>query len=212
MCSTVGPGPAITVPLVPAAPIEPLKPSRHRARPERRRGGRDAEQTSGAVGFAAPPPKPMPTKWHRPRREAVDSGSGRSPGARRRSGTGRGRAPSGAEIPVDDGALIEGTGLSAVRAPCRPSPRPPRCRMPSRRGMRTSPQAQCDGRAATPDDAAPESRRAETDGRRHRGPEPSGRSLPSRCRLRREGFGRRCLAERLPTARPSRRPRRPSRC
>ncbi len=79
-------GPAITVPLLPVAPVVPLTPTPAAAAPEPAAEGEPAERTATAEPAEALSPDAEATP--------VEAEQGR------------------AEIPVDDGALIEGTGLS----------------------------------------------------------------------------------------------------
>ena len=97
-------GPAITVPLLPVAPVVPLTPTPAAAAPEAVAAGdassADAEPASDEASATGEPAEALS-----PDAEAapVEAEQGR------------------AEIPVDDGALIEGTGLSrSEEAPAEP--------------------------------------------------------------------------------------------
>ncbi len=90
-------GPAITVPLLPAAAVEPLKPAVPAAEAEPVAGDavpETAEPVAAAEHAASEPAEALAPDAETSSAEAGAAEAGR------------------AEIPVDDGALIEGTGLS----------------------------------------------------------------------------------------------------
>ncbi len=94
-------GPAITVPLLPVAPVVPLTPTPAAAAPEP-----SAEDTPAEVGPASTEAPGEPIEALSPDAETtvVEAEEGR------------------AEIPVDDGALIDGTGVSrSEEVPAEPA-------------------------------------------------------------------------------------------
>ena len=110
------PGPAVTVPLLPVAPVEPLKPKAPEPADAEAPVAPTADAGDGtAVDEAAEAAAPEEATAETPNAEPVEALSPDAESTPVEDAAGR------AEIPVDDGTLIEGTGLS--RSP-EPAPEP----------------------------------------------------------------------------------------
>ncbi len=162
-------GPAITVALVPAAPIEPLKPTPAPASAEPAEAGATPEQTIESESAS-------PTAAEADADE-VASAETETPGGAEALAPDAEAAPveeeaERAEIPVDDGALIEGTGLSRSEA-VPPEPEAAAVSDAEPPAAADEPEASATVDAAAPENAAPESGASETTALDTEAPEPA---------------------------------------
>ncbi len=109
-------GPAITVPLLPVAPVVPLRPA---AAPDA--AASEAPVTDEAAPVGTPPAEPAEAVAAEDGTAAAEPVEALAPDAESTPVEDKAAETGRAEIPVDDGTLIDGTGLS--RSP-EPAPEP----------------------------------------------------------------------------------------